>query len=228
MATTYDDDTRRRALELHATVGLAEAVRQTGIPKGTIDAWARRANERTFAPERDVDVQTVCNENELDRLEPLQTVCTENDGDVQTSTPQRATVTPAEALRIVTSGRNAREQQTIDQRGGRLPATTMTAPIPGLIPAANGRAFSNGLGRTFDAEAPRVMRALRLLEVRADEEGVDLGALLRALNRAVWLRGDDDLILCACGAPATFAPDSDDGPPTTCPNCAGIGAIRVR
>lgn len=40
---TYSAEQRAHALELLATVGLAEAVRITGIAKGTISSWGHRA-----------------------------------------------------------------------------------------------------------------------------------------------------------------------------------------
>lgn len=43
----WTDEQRQRALELHRTVGPAEAARQTGIPKGTVASWARRQGVRT-------------------------------------------------------------------------------------------------------------------------------------------------------------------------------------
>ena len=43
MATTYADEDKQAALALYQEVGLAEAWRQTGIPKPTIASWARRA-----------------------------------------------------------------------------------------------------------------------------------------------------------------------------------------
>ena len=43
MATEYDPEAKAEALRLYQEVGLAEAWRQTGIPKPTIASWARRA-----------------------------------------------------------------------------------------------------------------------------------------------------------------------------------------
>lgn len=43
MAREYDAQQKADALVLYAQVGLAEAWRQTGIPKPTIASWARRA-----------------------------------------------------------------------------------------------------------------------------------------------------------------------------------------
>ena len=42
-ATTYSPERKAEALLLYMNVGLAEAWRQTGIPKPTISSWARRA-----------------------------------------------------------------------------------------------------------------------------------------------------------------------------------------
>lgn len=41
---TYTDEEKAAALDLYVKVGLAEAWRQTGIPKPTIASWARRAD----------------------------------------------------------------------------------------------------------------------------------------------------------------------------------------
>ena len=43
MAREYTDEEKARALELYQSVGLAEAARETDIPKPTIQSWARRA-----------------------------------------------------------------------------------------------------------------------------------------------------------------------------------------
>lgn len=43
MTRTYSEDEKAAALTLYASHGLAEAWRQTGIPKPTIASWARRA-----------------------------------------------------------------------------------------------------------------------------------------------------------------------------------------
>lgn len=44
MARTYSPDEKAAALLLYVNEGLAEAWRQTGIPKPTIASWARRAH----------------------------------------------------------------------------------------------------------------------------------------------------------------------------------------
>jgi hypothetical protein len=53
-ATTYAEDEKAHALSLYQEVGLAEAWRQTGIPKPTIASWARRAG----LPHTDASVKT--------------------------------------------------------------------------------------------------------------------------------------------------------------------------
>lgn len=47
----YTDEQREEALRLYEVVGPSEASRETGIPKGTIAAWARRGGVRTSAPQ---------------------------------------------------------------------------------------------------------------------------------------------------------------------------------
>lgn len=44
-------DVRERALAIYLERGPAEASRQTGVPKGTIAAWAHRKGLQTLAPE---------------------------------------------------------------------------------------------------------------------------------------------------------------------------------
>ena len=44
-------DVRERALAIYLELGNAEASRQTGVPKGTIAAWAHRKGVQTHAPE---------------------------------------------------------------------------------------------------------------------------------------------------------------------------------
>lgn len=48
---SYTDAEKAEALELHATVGPAEAARRTGITKGTIESWASRAGLQAPASE---------------------------------------------------------------------------------------------------------------------------------------------------------------------------------
>jgi hypothetical protein len=45
-------DIRERALAIYLERGTAEASRETGVPKGTIAAWASRNGTATLAPER--------------------------------------------------------------------------------------------------------------------------------------------------------------------------------
>lgn len=49
---TYTDEEKQRALALYETDGLAEAVLQTGIPKGTISSWGERAGLQTHGNEQ--------------------------------------------------------------------------------------------------------------------------------------------------------------------------------
>lgn len=48
---TYSEEEKQNALDLYREVGLAEAWRQTGIPKPTIVTWAKQAGVRTFGTE---------------------------------------------------------------------------------------------------------------------------------------------------------------------------------
>lgn len=48
----YTDDEKHRALELYVEHGLAEAVAQTGIPKGTVSSWVERTGLQTHADEQ--------------------------------------------------------------------------------------------------------------------------------------------------------------------------------
>jgi transposase-like protein len=52
MKRTYSQEEKDKALAMYVESGLAEAVRQTGIPKGTIESWARRSGLQTFAVEK--------------------------------------------------------------------------------------------------------------------------------------------------------------------------------
>lgn len=54
----YTDDERSKALDLAARVGVGEAARQTGIPKGTIGSWAHRGGT-TMAPEEKIKLVAV-------------------------------------------------------------------------------------------------------------------------------------------------------------------------
>ena len=45
-------DVRERALAIYLERGTAEASRETGVPKGTIAAWASRNGTATLAPDR--------------------------------------------------------------------------------------------------------------------------------------------------------------------------------
>lgn len=54
MAREYTEDEKARALDLYGSVGLAEAARETDIPKPTIQSWARR----TGLPHTDAAAKT--------------------------------------------------------------------------------------------------------------------------------------------------------------------------
>ncbi len=49
---TYTPEQKAEALRLYAEVGPSEAARQTGIPKSTVESWARRTGARTVATEQ--------------------------------------------------------------------------------------------------------------------------------------------------------------------------------
>lgn len=59
----YSDEEKAEALTLYETVGPAEAARQSGIPKGTIAAWAKRTGVRTSATQNVREANEAQSEN---------------------------------------------------------------------------------------------------------------------------------------------------------------------
>lgn len=59
----YTDEEKAEALTLYETVGPAEAARQSGIPKGTIAAWAKRTGVRTSATQNVREANEAQSEN---------------------------------------------------------------------------------------------------------------------------------------------------------------------
>lgn len=59
----YTDEQREEALRIYEAEGPSAAARETGIPKGTIAAWARRGGVRTSAPQNMREANEAQSEN---------------------------------------------------------------------------------------------------------------------------------------------------------------------
>lgn len=59
----YTEDEKAEALRIYQEHGPSAAARETGIPKGTIAAWARRGGVRTSAPQNMREANEAQSEN---------------------------------------------------------------------------------------------------------------------------------------------------------------------
>lgn len=59
----YTEDEKDEALRIYEAEGPSAAARETGIPKGTIAAWARRGGVRTSAPQNMREANEAQSEN---------------------------------------------------------------------------------------------------------------------------------------------------------------------